>query len=283
MPTYVGGPDVGQRIETFWPKAQAAARRAIELDSTLSDAYFALARLERLRGKLVQADDLLSKALALDPNNPDALGLYMLHLANVGRLKEALATAQQLRALEPYVPTFNEDAAEIFWENGQNNTAIQIRLSLIERPAGPITLSMMYASTGRYLEAADLLENAARNRSDSQATRSQYRAAADLLRAAPVKAALPETPPRLDYVSFAYLYVGAPEQVLRHYEDIIQSGLIGVPGGRLGFLWHPAYAPVRKTERFKTLMRRAGLVDYWRAKGWPEFCRPTTGDNFECN
>ena len=38
--------------------------------------------------------------------------------------------------------------------------------------------------------------------------------------------------------------------------------------------WHPSYAPVRKTERFKTLVRKMGLVDYWRAKGWPDHCRP---------
>jgi hypothetical protein len=25
-----------------------------------------------------------------------------------------------------------------------------------------------------------------------------------------------------------------------------------------------------------------GLVDYWRAKGWSEFCHPTSGDDFAC-
>jgi hypothetical protein len=48
-------------------------------------------------------------------------------------------------------------------------------------------------------------------------------------------------------------------------------------------IWHPSYAPVRKTELFKSLMRKTYLVDYWRAKGWPEFCHATTGDDFECH
>ena len=43
-----------------------------------------------------------------------------------------------------------------------------------------------------------------------------------------------------------------------------------------------SYAPVRKTERFKAFVRAAGLVEYWRARGWPDLCRPTTGDDFEC-
>jgi len=45
----------------------------------------------------------------------------------------------------------------------------------------------------------------------------------------------------------------------------------------------PLYAPLRKTERFKTLMRRAGLVAYWRARGWPDLCRPVGPDDFICD
>ena len=43
------------------------------------------------------------------------------------------------------------------------------------------------------------------------------------------------------------------------------------------------YAPVRKTERFKAFVRNAGLVDYWRAKGWPDLCRPMGADDFVCD
>ena len=51
----------------------------------------------------------------------------------------------------------------------------------------------------------------------------------------------------------------------------------------IAMLWHPSYAPVRKTERFKAYVRKAGLVDYWRASGWPEFCRPIGADDFVCD
>jgi hypothetical protein len=40
---------------------------------------------------------------------------------------------------------------------------------------------------------------------------------------------------------------------------------------------------VRKTERFKAFARNAGLFDYWRAKGWPQWCHPTTGEDFACD
>jgi hypothetical protein len=48
-------------------------------------------------------------------------------------------------------------------------------------------------------------------------------------------------------------------------------------------LWHSSYAPLRKTERFKALVRNAGFVDYWRARGWPDLCHPVGADDFACD
>ena len=48
-------------------------------------------------------------------------------------------------------------------------------------------------------------------------------------------------------------------------------------------LWTSAYAPVRKTERFKAYVRKAGMVDYWKARGWPGLCHPMGADDFVCD
>ena len=37
-----------------------------------------------------------------------------------------------------------------------------------------------------------------------------------------------------------------------------------------------------REKAFKAFARNAGLVEYWRAKGWPEFCRPIGVDDFVC-
>ena len=58
------------------------------------------------------------------------------------------------------------------------------------------------------------------------------------------------------------------------------------PGYRyaaLWWIWDPGLAGVRKLPGFKQLMRDAGLVDYWRKYGWSDYCKPTTGDDFECH
>ena len=53
--------------------------------------------------------------------------------------------------------------------------------------------------------------------------------------------------------------------------------------GRTGYLWWPTPPSVRKTERFKALVRNSGMVDYWRARGWPDRCRPVGADDFICD
>jgi hypothetical protein len=75
------------------------------------------------------------------------------------------------------------------------------------------------------------------------------------------------------------IYLGFPERSLAAYERRAEMDYVQT---LRSYVWHPIYAQVRKTERFKTLMRKVGLVDYWRAKGRPPQCHPTTGDDFVC-
>jgi TolB-like protein/DNA-binding winged helix-turn-helix (wHTH) protein len=71
-------------------------------------------------------------------------------------------------------------------------------------------------------------------------------------------------------------YYGDPELALEMLNGI-------APGAADdGLLWRPVMSEVRRLAGFKDLVRREGLVDYWRAHGWPELCRPTTADDFEC-
>jgi hypothetical protein len=50
-----------------------------------------------------------------------------------------------------------------------------------------------------------------------------------------------------------------------------------------GLLWRPVLSDVRRLPGFKDLLRREGLVDYWRVAGWPDRCQPTTAEDFECS
>jgi hypothetical protein len=106
------------------------------------------------------------------------------------------------------------------------------------------------------------------------------KAAARLLRTAPAKAASSAALPGLGGLSWAYLFVGAPDRLLDYYERNIEAGYnFGLSAQTT---WGPLAAPIRKTERFKAFVRSAGYVDYWRAKGWPDLCHPVGADDFAC-
>lgn len=66
--------------------------------------------------------------------------------------------------------------------------------------------------------------------------------------------------------------------------EALRTGL--QPGARYALLWamwDPGLSEVRKLPGFKQLVRDAGLVDYWRRYGWGDYCKPITGDDFECH
>ena len=258
-------------------KAEAAAQQAIRLDPNNIDGYTALALARNFRGQFVQAEDLYKQALSLDPGNPDALHQYGLMLATVGRSKDSLPMRLRLQAQEPLVPIFNQVTAVVLWVNGRNDEAIAILKASSPTFVPRLSLAQVYASMGRYSEAADALREIPSGLFLPGALEEAIR----LLRTAPAQTASPQSIVSAGELGFVYLYVGAPDRVLDYYEGSAEAGVPAL-GNFASFLWAPAYAPVRKTDRFKAYVRKAGLVDYWRARGWPDLCRPMGADDFVC-
>jgi hypothetical protein len=132
---------------------------------------------------------------------------------------------------------------------------------------------------GRYSEAADELGAI---KPGAFAPPGAVAEAIRLLRAAPAQTASPQTILNGTGLEWVYLYVGAPNRAFEPFEKAAEAADLG--GGRVGDFkfWAPPYAPLRKTERFKTYVRKIGLVDYWRARGWPDLCHPIGADDFAC-
>jgi hypothetical protein len=258
------------------PKAEAAARRAIELDPKLADGYAVLGLALELRGELVQAEDLYRQAMVLDPTSPDVLHFSSRLLAEVGRLEESLAMRRQLQALDPFVPVYTHVTAWVLWLNGETDAAIALAESLPPFYRGYASPRLL-ASVGRYQEAAELITTNA----PEMFLPGVVETAAALLRSAPTQVASPEALPRLGWFNFVYLHVGAPERTLEFYEAGVATDYSVSISNAL--LWHPYYASLRKTERYKNFMRTRGVVEYWRNRGWPERCWPLDAADFTCS
>jgi tetratricopeptide (TPR) repeat protein len=223
------------------------------------------------------AEDLYRRALELDPDNPEALHVSSATLATVGRLKESLRIRENLRGLEPFVPIYNSLTANVMLLNGQ----VAASIATLE-PLPPdynnrnVTLARAYAAEGQYAKAADTLLLVR-----TIFPRESVADAVGFLRSAPTKVTAPQELPDLAAeLNFVYSHVGALERVMEYPERVVK---IGNMSSGVYMLWDPLYAPLRKTERFKTLMRDAGLVDYWRERGWPDLCRPVGADDFVCD
>jgi TolB-like protein len=271
--------DEARRVQlAFFDKGERAAREAIRLDAQNASGYAALASIEDHRGIWRAADDHYRQALALDPYEPEMLHNFSQFLARVGRLSETLIVREKLRGLEPAVPLYNIRTAELLQLKAQYASTIPMLEIIPADSAGGairnVYLAQAYAASQRYAEAADTLLKI----TGDQFSRQSSEDAARLLRSAPTKVTAPETLPVLEgELNFVYAHIGATERMLEFPERRLETGR-----GIHNMIWATEFAPVRKTERFKTFLRRAGLVEYWRERGWPDLCRPVGADDFVC-
>jgi len=97
-------------VETAPPKvydrATRAARRALELDSTLADAHTALGMAHMHAFDWAKAGPELLKAVQVDLNDHAARLQYGRFLLYVGRTDSALALMQQARTIDPFSPLY---------------------------------------------------------------------------------------------------------------------------------------------------------------------------------
>ena len=70
------------------------------------------------------------------------------------------------------------------------------------------------------------------------------------------------------------LVIGFPITLLLEYETW--------DAGRY-LVWLPSLQAFRRSDAFKRLMRKTGVVTYWQKHGWPDLCRPKEPDDFVCN
>jgi TolB-like protein len=263
-------------IDDLQQKIEAAARQAVKLDPNNATAYCALAIIQFNRNRnFAAAWELRQRGLAIDPDDPECLH-GTIQLAAVGFPKQALPYRDHLLAVEPFVPVYRAVTARILFAAGETDAAIAMAKE-IKGGGSIILLAQIYASQGRYHEAADTLATV--NLQDPAFSKT-LNTAIRLLNAAP-EAAPPNDRPELGILNWVYLYTGAPERFMNTYENELRMDFLsGTPDGPQ---WAPAYREIRKTERFKKWVRDAGILNYWRAKGWPAQCHPTTGDDFECS
>jgi len=122
MPNYWGAPS-----ESF-PKSNAAARKALELDPTLAHPHAVLGVNEtQYDWDFAGGEAEFKKALELDPNDASAHQWYAESLDRIGgRQQEAFAEINRARQLDPQSPVIARELGGILLTAGQYDQSIAV-------------------------------------------------------------------------------------------------------------------------------------------------------------
>ncbi|MDH3861522.1 MAG: hypothetical protein OEU53_07440, partial [Gammaproteobacteria bacterium] len=74
-----------------------------------------------------------------------------------------------------------------------------------------------------------------------------------------------------------------PELSVTYFSNRAQDILSAPNRMELEILWIEEAPEYRQSPDFKNLMTELGLPAYWDLYGWPDMCRPTSANEFECD
>jgi TolB-like protein/DNA-binding winged helix-turn-helix (wHTH) protein/Flp pilus assembly protein TadD len=249
-----------------FPRAKAAAIKALELDSTLSEAHNSLAFcFDAFDWDLESAGKEFQRSIELNPGYATAHHWYAWHLSLLGRYDEALEEMRKAKNLDPLSLIINADLAELlviahfydesiiqsgatiamdpnfalahnqlaqaYLQKHMNVEAIAELQKAVELSGGSPTcvanLARAYAASGKTSEAVKLLGDL-KNHSN--------RGYSDASEVAVVYAALGDKDQAMHWLEIGY-------------EERFNPGV----------LLRPGFNPLRSDQRYQDLLRRIGF------------------------
>jgi tetratricopeptide (TPR) repeat protein len=158
-----------------FPRARAAASRAVELDPNSAEAHTSLA-FASFWGffDAATADREFKRAIELDPNLPRAHHWYATFLIEIGRNQEALAEIEHARQLDPSSTPILADKGIILAAAGKREEARKLLVQLTASqpdfvPPHRYLGQTIYFEEGNYAGYLDEMGTVARLRNDAKA------------------------------------------------------------------------------------------------------------------
>ena len=158
-PAYVGLADCYNLLREYtvmpaseaYPRALAAAKKAVELDPQSSEAHASLAFASFFgMGEAATADREFRRALELNPSNAIAHHWYATYLQCLRRYPESLAEIERAQALEPASKSVLADKGNILFNAGRQQDAVVLLKQMEENESD-------FISPHRYLKEIYLL------------------------------------------------------------------------------------------------------------------------------
>ncbi|MGH8183592.1 MAG: tetratricopeptide repeat protein [Rhodanobacteraceae bacterium] len=243
-----------------YASALADAQHALSLNPDLASVHVAQGMLYEHQWRWSEADGAFRRALALAPNDGEAVNQYAQFLAAIGQLRPALAEIERAQQLDPLSPviatvhgqillTMHRDQAA----SAQINRALAINpkfrlahafAAFIDQHAGRLPQALVHARMAGLPHFAMLLRGMADPALRGKVLRE--------LETSPSFAKLRGS--TFMYARFL-MALGARDRALDVLETIAADRATQQPH----VIWSPAFDPIRNDPRFKALLKKMGL------------------------
>jgi TolB-like protein/DNA-binding winged helix-turn-helix (wHTH) protein/Flp pilus assembly protein TadD len=250
-----------------FPKAKAAAIKALELDSTLGEAHNSLAFvLDGFDWDFDAAGKEFQRAIELNPGYATAHHWYAWHLSLLGRYDEAIAEMRKAENLDPLSLIINADLAELLVLAHSDDESIRQSRKTIEMdPNFALAhnqLAQAYLQKQMYDEAVAELKTAVQLSAGSPAFIANlaraYVASGKRNEAVKLLGDLKKrsNPGYSNASEIAVIYVslGDTDQAMNWLEKGYDERF------NPGVLLRPGFDPLRSDPRFQSLVHRIGLA-----------------------
>jgi tetratricopeptide (TPR) repeat protein len=249
-----------------YPKAKAAALRAVQLDSALSEAHNSLAFvLDGFDWDLDSGGKEFRRAIELNPGYATAHHWYAWHLALLGRYDEAITEMRNAENLDPLSLIINSDLAELLiLAHSYDESMRQSRKTIEMDPNFAMAhnqLGQAYLQQHMYEQAVVELQNAVHLSAGSPTC------IANLARAYALSGRRSEALTLLDRlktsstpgfshaseIAAIYVSLGDKDEAMNYLEKGYAERF------NPGVLIRPGFDPLRSDPRFQNLVHRIGL------------------------
>jgi len=253
--------------ETF-PKARAAAARALEIDASLAEAHASLGFISyRFDWNWTDSERHFKRAIAMKPAYATAHHWYGESLAATGRADDSLAELARAQELDPLSLPINTDLGQsLYFARRYDECARQLEKTLeMDRdfPRALVLLGAVYEQQGRHMEAIEMSSRAVKMSQSNPLALSALghaRALAGQLHEARRIVCDLQRFATSRYVSaynIAVVYAGLGEQstALDYLEQAVGNSDVWLVWLKL----NPRFDGLREDPRFDALLRRVNL------------------------
>jgi Flp pilus assembly protein TadD len=247
------------------PKAEAAAKKALELDEGLAEAHYAVARNAISAWDWVGAEQELKRSIELSPSWARAHSGYAAFLSNMGRHDEAISEIKRARELDPLNIAWSGNLGYFLLFARRYDQAVEQLRKVLEvdknNALAHVTLGYTYNSLEKYDQAIAEFEEDIKLQGETTSTLCYLgyalAKAGHRNRAEKILKRLETTKEYVSSVELAIVYIafGHKERALSALEHAY-----AVHDVQMQYLaTEPHFDELRSEPRFKELIRKIGL------------------------